>query len=87
MYRPSDDVTAYDAFCDQIAGAPDLCVRDDSTECSCSSCRDAEEDFWREQGEGDEDSGPCSHVYNGDRCENCDAEHPQSLREHIEANT
>jgi hypothetical protein len=51
VYRPTDDVTAYDAFCDQIAGAPDLCIRDDSTECECSRCQAAEDDFWREQGD------------------------------------
>lgn len=47
------DVQAYDAFCDMLAGAPDLCIRDDSTECDCSRCQAAEDEFWRDQGEGD----------------------------------
>lgn len=46
-------------------------------DCECVDCRYFE----------DHDDGPCSHVYNGDRCERCDAEYPQTLREHIEANT
>jgi hypothetical protein len=45
------DVQAYDAFCDMIAGAPDLCIADDSTECDCDRCRAAEDEFWRDQGD------------------------------------
>ena len=45
----------------------------------CDRCADDDVD--------QDDDGPCSHLYNGDRCELCDAEHPQSLRDFIEENT
>lgn len=31
--------------------ASDSCVRDDSTECDCPRCAEAEERFWYEQGD------------------------------------
>lgn len=30
----------------------EVCVRDDSTECNCERCRDDEDRFWEEQGDG-----------------------------------
>ena len=78
---------SYDAWKTTEPDAGDRCIRDDSTECDCSRCRADEDRFWDEQGGDGSDDGPCSHVYNGDRCEFCDAEHPQSLREYIEENS
>lgn len=34
-------------------GCIDACIRDDSTECDCSTCTAREEAFWREQQGGD----------------------------------
>ena len=46
------------------------CIRDDSTECSCSRCRADEDRFWDEQsGDDAEPDEECPHCDFGcDRC-------------------
>jgi len=61
----------------------DACVADDVTECSCRRCMRAEDRFWKEQGEDPRDGNPgpdepCEHLWNGERCDHCDAAMPES---------
>jgi hypothetical protein len=70
----------------KLATPPEYEYEDDPARCphgedrpdDCEACN---------LGDEPHDDGPCPHRYNGDTCDLCGAEHPQSLREFIEERT